>query len=73
MDFEGGYGSTGHPVLDSGDVKDDLSLEVDSMSRTPYSYVFDVSTEDIFSVGGDDDPPELIERYQRGWFLLPWF
>ncbi len=57
MDFEGGHGSTGHPVLDSGNVQDDLSLEVNAVSRTPYTDVFDISTEDVFSVRGDDDPP----------------
>ncbi len=58
LDFESRYGSTGHPVLDSGDVEDDLSLEEDTVSRAPVSDVFNVATEDVFSVRGDDDPPE---------------
>ena len=30
------------------------------MSRAPITYVFDVSTENIFSVGCNDDPPESV-------------
>lgn len=69
--FEGGDSSTGHPVLDSGDVKDDLSLQVDTVSGAPVTDVLNVATKDIFSVGSNYDPPESIEKYQRGWFFLP--
>ncbi len=44
-------------MLDSWDVEDDLSLEIDTVSWTPVANVLDVPAEDIFPVGGDDDPP----------------
>lgn len=61
LNLEGWYSSTCHPVLDSWNVEYNLSLEIDSMSWAPVANVLNVSTEDIFSVGCDNDPPSSIK------------
>lgn len=65
LDLKGRNSTTRHPVLDSWNVQNDFSLEINSMSWTPVSDMFDVPAEDVFSVGCDNDPPKIKGELTR--------
>lgn len=57
LNFRSGNCSIANPVLDSGQIESDLSIDEYTLPGCPIADVLDESSFDIFAIGCDDDPP----------------